>query len=247
MQKITVEKNENNKIQKVLNNFTKSIGENDFDNAGKILTNGLSRYPNSPSLIFSLGKYYELKGWFKDPYMEKTYKDYLKITGNDGVYHDDAIFSILEYHLSEAIKNDDTQLEEKGKLLALLNSINDKTTLRFNLTSGLYYMFVENYELASNFLSKVPIDRVPYTKCKWIYNNLGYALMKKHKYPEAIKPLEIAVFLDPTNIRARQNLAWDYCMLGNFKESVKQYGLILQLDPNNKKALEGKKDCEGRQ
>jgi len=246
---------ENHSAQKMLEKNEVLISKGECFKADSTCAEFLMNYPGKdPSVImqiasaeYEIGKCYESQKLFRKPFMTQAYLNYLNSTNFKGEHNDEVIYSLLEYLILKSVENKTFWDSNKKDINYYLGLVINQTSQRFYLMKSFYFMLQEDYDSALEYLKRVNVDQVPYAKSKWIYNNLGYVLMKKGKWQHALKPLQIAVLIEPTNIIARGNLAWVYVNLGNFKKAVKQYDLILEIDPKNKKALEGREDALKRE
>jgi adenylate cyclase len=68
----------------------------------------------------------------------------------------------------------------------------------------------------------------------------GWLLITKGEFIKAIEKMKEALLLDPLSLPLRSNLADAYSFAGKFEEALVQYDKIIELDPNFRRAYEGK-------
>jgi tetratricopeptide (TPR) repeat protein len=73
------------------------------------------------------------------------------------------------------------------------------------------------------------------------YGFSGFNYLVKKKYKAAIEPLKTAVSHDPGNFQYHLWLAEAYALDGNKPEAIKEYKMVLSLDPQNEDAKKGLK------
>ena len=73
---------------------------------------------------------------------------------------------------------------------------------------------------------------------------LGLAQMRKGNFDEAKISLGKAVSLRPNFLQAREHLAWVLLKLGHTDQAIREYKLLLKLDPRNKKVRKFLEDLE---
>ena len=78
-----------------------------------------------------------------------------------------------------------------------------------------------------------------------IRNNLGLALARLGRNPEAIVEFHEAVRLDPNNAApAHANLGWALLASGKAQESIPEFEAALQLNPEFKAAADGLRQAQ---
>ncbi len=70
-------------------------------------------------------------------------------------------------------------------------------------------------------------------------DNIGVALAKQGRLPEALAEARKAVALRPRNPVTRRNLAATLCANGMLEDGIREYRRVLEIDPDNAKALAG--------
>jgi Flp pilus assembly protein TadD len=80
-----------------------------------------------------------------------------------------------------------------------------------------------------------------------IRNNLGLALVRLGRIPEAIDQFHEAVRLDPNNaVSAHANLGWALLVSGKPRESIPEFEAALQLNPEFKAAADGLRQAQAQ-
>jgi len=73
------------------------------------------------------------------------------------------------------------------------------------------------------------------------YSTIGVTYLVQKKYPPAIEPLKEAISYEPDNSQYHLWLAQAYALTKRTKEAVKEYKIVLKLDPKNADAQKGLK------
>lgn len=253
--KFQIEDQNKNDLEIIITHYENLLNKNEHENAGKYLINEVGKNPNSISLNYLIGKYYEDIGFYKYPYMTRFFINYLKLTNYDGLHTDEVIHSLVEYYLSLSIKNNDERIvnvdDVSGNpssinvrvLLSKLKSKEDKSLLLYN---GLLDLINKDYVSAVNKLDAAPLDKISYKNFRWAFNNMGYALLKDNKLQEAERALKIAIIVDPGNKYAHVNLGFVLFNQEKYKDALAEYETALEIDPNYQKAKDGKSSSEYR-
>ena len=79
-----------------------------------------------------------------------------------------------------------------------------------------------------------------------IRNNLGLALARLGRIPEAIDQFHEAVRLDPNNAAAHANLGWALLESGKPRESIPEFEAALHLNPEFKAAADGLRQAQAQ-
>ena len=69
-------------------------------------------------------------------------------------------------------------------------------------------------------------------ECWMAYNNLGFRLLSKGRFDEAIAQLEQALRIDPGDAEAHNNLAIAFWREGRLEEAISQFEKALQIEPD---------------
>jgi CubicO group peptidase (beta-lactamase class C family) len=83
-----------------------------------------------------------------------------------------------------------------------------------------------------------------YDFSQWQLNDLGYHLMRKNKFQEAIEVLKLNVEAFPDEFDTYDSLAEAYMKNSEFDLSIKNYKKSLELNPENKNAVEMLKEID---
>ena len=79
-----------------------------------------------------------------------------------------------------------------------------------------------------------------------IRNNLGLALARLGRYPEAIDQFHEAVRLDPKNALAHSNLGLLLLASGKPQESILEFEAALQINPDLEAAADGLRQAQAQ-
>jgi len=85
-----------------------------------------------------------------------------------------------------------------------------------------------------------------YVSTERILNNLGYELLGKKRFDEAIEILKLNVESYPKSSNAYDSLGEAYMMSGNKELAIRNYEKALELNPANAGALEALKKLQGK-
>lgn len=222
----------------------------------EVLKNELIKNPDEVELNYLIGKYYQNKKLFRVPFMSKYYYQYITVT--DSIREnpsevDDAILNLTGYYillsgrygtpkyvLEDNLEGRDTSIDV-NKYLA---KVSNKKNQEYLLLNGLFKIITHDYDSAIKELDQVDVSNLDYSKSKWVYNNLGFALIKAGNYKEAVSALRIAVFIDPNNKFAHANYGCALFNINHFKEALTEYRKALVIDATYSTAINGIEECK---
>ena len=142
-------------------------------------------------------------------------------------------FSNVHANLGMVYENTN-QLEEAiahyQKALELQPS---KLSLHRNL-AGVYWKKRRYMEAEAHYKQVTAYDR---TDIQAVYR-LGLIFLTQGRYPEAVSQFKRAIAIDAAHVRAYGALGVAYQKLGNITEAIRTFERVLQLEPDNKVALE---------
>ena len=120
--------------------------------------------------------------------------------------------------------------------------IDKDSLLNENLIS---YFFSNNFKKAlinyQNARKQNPTANIEQTM-----NSIGYSLANKRRYPEAIKVFRLNTKEYPNSANTWDSLAEGYEMAGDFKNAIKYYKKSLELNKNNRHAIDKIKILENK-
>jgi len=127
--------------------------------------------------------------------------------------------------LSLKTQNDgDSKKGEELLLQAIEKHPNGK---RLRYTMGNFYFGQQSYDLAEEEYRKVIVIDPKFAP---VYNILGYLLSNQNRYMEAIEMLKKYAELRPNENNPRDSMGEIYLYMGDFKNSMKEYGNSLRID-----------------
>jgi len=186
--------------------------EGSYDQAQKVLEEGLSRYPTAPGLHCSLGQVYLAKNQPAEAFYHFQYE--IMLSGPKSSYTDEARDQIeIMTALLDREKDPANYLKVAYGAAALMN------------------MNPEGYEKAVENIKKGL--RANGDDCLPLQVLLGNAYVGLGKFDEAIKAFEAALRIDPFFVPAYVDLGDIYEKLGKRDKALEQYGRALTLDKHN--------------
>jgi len=162
--------------------------------------------------------------------MKDNYLSYLRLKQNGKRSHTVKLKIAQNYLRSALNSNKSSDLDNAYNILVKL----DQNDSDVRMALGAVYLAKNiNDKAVKEFENAVSLEA---SETKTKYNSLGIAYIKSGKYKEAVKALEIAVLLEPSNDYAHNNLGHAYLKVGKFIEAKQQFEKAVLLNPENKKA-----------
>ena len=162
-------------------------------------------------------------------------------------------FNVTHSHIDEAVKNEVNVSPGEKDLIDFLsaqisgNQLKQKVAVNNLLTSypmnkrvhalaGDYYYNIQDYQLALDHLKQaIGLD----SKYAPAYNMLGYTESELKNYDEAEQAFKTYISLIPDNPNPYDSYAELLLKMGQYDESIEQYKVALEKDPNFTMSLIG--------
>ena len=107
-----------------------------------------------------------------------------------------------------------------------------------SLAQAFFDDLLQNGRESAKILFESKKDSNKYYLSEAEMNNVGYALLKMERVVDAIEAFKLNVQLHPGSWNVYGSLAEAYMLNGNKMEAIWNYGKSLQLNPNNKNAID---------
>jgi Flp pilus assembly protein TadD len=198
-----------------------------YDEAVEELLKETKIHVDNALAYYLLGKIYEdhyIKGdkYYKE--MAENYEKYIKLRPTRE-FAKHAKLKVAQFYVKEGLlKRDAEKLRIAEQYLNSLDKSDGSVRMALGaiyLDAGIYDKAIEVFEKSAN---------LPPGEFKLKYNSLGLAYIKKEMYSNAVRVLEIAVFIDPRDKYAHNNLGFAYVQQGRLKEAKPHFAEALRID-----------------
>ena len=142
-------------------------------------------------------------------------------------------FSNVHGNLAMVYENTGQLEEAIGHYQKALELQPAKPSLHRNL-AGVYWKKRRYTEAESHYKQVIAYDA---TDVQAIYR-LGLIFLTQRRYPKAVTQFKTAIAIDTAHVRAYGGLGVAYQKLGNIPEAIHTFEMILELEPDNKVALD---------
>lgn len=174
----------------------------------------LKKKPESPEALVGLGNVYYHQGD-----REKAGEAFSKAIAEDSNSSPSALLGLAKIYREQG--NYDAAVEHINKSLVLKpDDAEILTELAFT-----YDVMGQGQEILAEPLYLKVVALKPNSSSS--HNNLGYNYLLQGRYAESIESLGRSLELDPTNQRARNNLATAYALNGNDKKALQVFESVL--------------------
>lgn len=162
---------------------------------------------------------------FKKGQYEESIEYFKKSLELDQTYYPAYYNLALAYEMSLEIAEASKWYQKAIKLTPTLAAFLSLAVMQFRL--GNYSQAMYNIEKAKTLAEGDPES----------YNNIGHALYKISKTPEAIEFYKKAIQVDPNYSIAYYNLGVVYSKIGETEDAIKSYEKVIEIEPDNVPAL----------
>lgn len=210
-------------------NAISAYNKKDYRLAIDELNEEIKKHPDHAQANFLLGKIYEdaefPEGKYYSKKMISNYERYIELKPK-GKRIDYVKLVVAQYYVQVGLTQQN--VEKLNKAEEYLKSL-DQNNSDVRMALGAIYLNEQNYDKAIAEFKK-SANLAP-SELKLKYNSLGLAYIKKGKYANAEKILEIAVKIDPKDKYAHNNLGFVYAQQGKLKDAKAQFSKAVSIDP----------------
>ncbi|OGO20248.1 MAG: hypothetical protein A2Z15_06295 [Chloroflexi bacterium RBG_16_50_11] len=218
-------------------NFIKGKKEyerGNYEKAVIYLSKEIGEHDDNAQAHYLLGQIYEehfINGNKYYAKMAENYQKYIELRRPYGTHLKHAKLKVAQFYVKEGLEKRDTKKLQIAE--DYLNSL-EKSESSVGMYLGAIYLNAEKYDKAIEQFEKA--GNLPSAELKLKYNSLGLAYIRKNKYSEAEKALEVAVLIDPQDKYAQNNLGFTYVQQGKLSKAKLHFVEALRIDSSYENA-----------